>query len=313
MDDWATKRPNPKPLASAFLLGTGLLLILALAIAIGLSVPPALTCTAAAAQASPLAQQVTLLEADYFSGQPSQGQNVGRVTGTLFTTTVDSLGWNGAPFTWVDKEERVVACAGPLVTSDICQALDAKIQAADELLATKWEVPSFPAIVSLTALTDTCLALALILTALQLLAAAKGYHLAGIVKDSTITSIPLALVMFGFFVMLTSFFAPPPSLAEVKSATLNPVLINLFVNKTIGLGGLWWGGAQTIFGVSAVLKPLVPLPLEAGDTACAFSAEAIQLRTASLATIVRPLLKCLPRDPFTFTLRAPLHPPPPIL
>ena len=210
MDDWATKRPNSKPFANAFLLGTGVVLILALAIAIGLSVPPALTCTAATAKDEKIAQLVTLMQADYFNGQPALGEIVGRVTGTLFTTTVDSLGWNGAPFTWVDKEERVVACAGPLITSDVCQALDAKIQAADELLATKWEAPSFPAIVSLTALTDTCLALALILTALQLLAAAKGYHLAGIVKDSTVTFIPSALVMFGFLIMLTSFFAPPP-------------------------------------------------------------------------------------------------------
>ena len=237
MDDWATKRPNPKPFASAFLLGTGLLLILALVIAIGLSVPPTLTCTAAAAQAGPLAQQVTLLEVDFFNGQPSLGQNVGKVTGTLFTTTVDSLGWNGAPFSFVDKEMRASACAGPLVTvpppqttSDVCQGLDAKIRAADELLATKWEVP-FTAIISLTALTDTCLALALILTALQLLAAAKGYHLADIVKDSTITSIPLVLVMFGFFVMLASSLAPPPSPAGVKAASLNPALINLFVNR----------------------------------------------------------------------------------
>ena len=66
---------------------------------------------------------------DFFNGNPETGQNVGVVSGDLTSTTVDSLGWNGAPFTWVDVEEADIACAGPLITSDVCVGLQHKIRA----------------------------------------------------------------------------------------------------------------------------------------------------------------------------------------
>ena len=100
---------------------------------------------------------------------------------------------------------------------------------------------------------------------------------------------PLALVLFAFLAMLGSSLTPVTTLSPggSRSATLNPALVNLFVNKTIGLGGLWWGGAQTIFGLTAVQRPLVPLSLEFASSTCALSAASVQLRTASLAAIVR--------------------------
>ena len=284
MEDWATRTTVPKALPRPWvLLGVGLMLMLTLIISIGLAVYPEFACSASQAKADPLAQQVTLLQADYYNGAPSSGQQVGRVTGTLLTTTVDSLGWNGAPFTWVDEEEKEIACEGPLITSDVCGALNAKIQAANQLLATAWSPPAQPLITSLSALSAVFLAFALIFTGLQVIAAFCRYS--KLARDTTTTFIPMALVAFAFFIMLTSFFTPPISNVGSFSATLNQALINTFVEKTIGLGGLWWGGAQTIFGVQAVLQPLRPLPLVASDSICVLTTASTYLRVGSVSTI----------------------------
>jgi hypothetical protein len=284
--EWATRTPQQpkaaKPSPHCLLIGQGSLLILLLVIAIGLAVLPQISCTAGILVDSELSK--TLLEVDYFNGSPGSNQNVGRVTGTLLTTTVNSLGWNGAPFTWVDTEERDFACAGPLVTSDACAMLNAKIQAADELRSTTVSLPANPITTALTSLFDISLAAALLFTVAQLVTFSKGFHLAGITRDPSVTGIPLVLTAFSFFFMLVSFIPPPPSEDSI-SATLNPALVNLFVNRSIGLGGLWWGGAQTIFGVNAVIAPLAPLNLSPLAGSCVLPTASTALRAASLGMV----------------------------
>ena len=233
----------------------------------------------------PANQAVTnLLTVDYFNGQPSQGQNVGRVTGTLFTTTIDSLGNNGAPFTWVDTEERSLACAGPLATSDVCAMINAKIQAAEELQRATASLPAPTVTLALTALFDTSLAAALLFTAAQLVTFAKGYHFAGLTRDPGVTSIPLVLTAFAFFFMLVSFIPPPPA-EDSFSATLNPALVRTFVERSIGLGGLWWGGGQIQLGLSAVTSPLTPLTLTPVAGSCVLPYASTALRAASLGMV----------------------------
>ena len=247
------------------------------------SVYPEYTCTASRAVVDPLAQQAVLFKVDYYNGAPSNGQNVGLVTGTLLTTTVDSLGWNSPPFTFIDEEERRTACAGPLSTSDKCLALTAKIQAVSQLLASVWSPPAQPSVTSLSALTRVLLSFALICTGLQVTAAFCRFT--KLTKDATTAFVPLVLVACAFFIMLTSFFTPPLSNAGSSSSSLNQALISTFVSRTISLGGLWWGGAQTIFGLQAVLQPLVPLPLAASDSTCTLTTESNSLRAGSVATI----------------------------
>jgi hypothetical protein len=114
MEEWATRSPKqPKAKSPHWLLiGQGSLLILLLIVSIGLAVLPQISCIVGVQASSELGRN--LLTVDYFNGERSQGGlNVGRISGTLLTTTIDSLGWNGAPFTWVDTEEREVARRAP--------------------------------------------------------------------------------------------------------------------------------------------------------------------------------------------------------
>jgi hypothetical protein len=285
--EWAAPR-TAKPAAPAaaskfpaYVLGGALLLLLLLAI--GLAVPqPTARCSAATIAAADSAK--TLLTIDYYNGPPppAVSTRVGLVTGTLTTTTIDSLGWNGQPFTWIDDTEEAIACNG-LVTSDVCVALRPKIQAANRLLgAFDQGVSAAPALFQ--GLSLLMLALAFLVTCAQLAAVAKVCRLGGIVEDGGASAMPLGLIVLSFFLLLPTLL---PSMYAVapRAAALDAVLINTFLQRTISLGGLWFGGGQTTNGLTAVLRqpqPTVQLLGAAGDC---FNDSALLLRAVALGVV----------------------------
>ena len=156
--------------------------------------------------------------------------------------TVDSLGWNGAAFTWMDREEADVACAGPLITSDVCQGLKHKIRASeiyDVLIAVAMIV--LVSFITFNSWLVHQLRFGLVEQTQE--KAVVGYY--GCVTANAAWWLDPCTYIVAMAVSIV------PSLCVGLPAY--PIAIALARDNFVGLGGLWWGGAQTIFGVQAVL------------------------------------------------------------
>ena len=182
------------------------------------------------------------LAVEFFNGSPEQGQNVGIVTGDLTSMTVDSLGWNGAAFTWIDIEEADVACTGPLVTSDVCVGLRHKIAAG--------EIYDVLFVVLLLAFVPTIAFNSWLVHQLRFGLveqtqdkATVGYY--GCVTANAAWWLdPCTYIILLLVAFVSSLLVGVPAY---------PIAMSLALDNFIGLSGLWWGGAQTIFGAQARL------------------------------------------------------------
>jgi hypothetical protein len=183
-----------------------------------------------------------LTAVEWFNGSPEQGQNVGIVYGDLAFTTIDSLGWNGAPFSWTDLEEADIACAGPLATSDVCMGLRLKI--------TGHEIYNVLIILNLICLVPAMVFTSWVVHQLRfgmIVSSNDSAHVGywGCVTENTsLWRDPCLYVLLHVICFVPGIFVGLPAW---------PISMLLLRNKFIGLGGLWWGGAQTIFGVPGVV------------------------------------------------------------
>ena len=180
---------------------------------------------------------------EWFNGSPGQGQNVGLVFGDLAFTTIDSLGWNGAPFSWTDREEADIACAGPLVTSDVCMGLRLKITCNG--------IYDFIMILCVTSLSLCIIFTSWLVHQLRfgLVVQTNDNAMVGtygcLIQETQVWRDPCLYIYFLGVSVVVSVLVGLPSW---------PISMLLMRDKFIGLGGLWWGGAQTIFGVQGVVN-----------------------------------------------------------
>ena len=162
--------------------------------------------------------------------------------GDLQFTTIDSLGWNGAAFSWTDREEADVACAGPLATSDVCMGLRMKITCNgiyDFLII--MNLACFIPALAFTSWMVHQLRFGMIGRTMD--SATVGYW-GCVTQQTSLWRDPC------FYVILQLLCFPPGILIGLPAW---PIAMLLMRDKFIGLGGLWWGGGQTIFGVQGVV------------------------------------------------------------
>ena len=180
---------------------------------------------------------------EFFNGSPEAGQNVGIVCGDLAHTTVDSLGWNGAAFTWVDAEEADIACAGPLITSDNCQGLKHKIRSNEiyDFLIVLMLCATLASIVFNSWLVHR-LRFGLIEQSME--RGVVGYY-GCVTSNSQWWTDPCTFIVFQAIALVFAVLIGLPAF---------PIAIALARDNWLGLSGLWWGGAQTIFGAQAVIS-----------------------------------------------------------
>jgi hypothetical protein len=156
--------------------------------------------------------------------------------------TVDSLGWNGAAFTWLDREEADVACTGPLATSDVCLGLWHKIRAN--------EIYDFLIVLSLSALLPVIAFNSWLVHQLRFGLVAQTQDRATVGYYGCVTSSSVWWLDPCTYIFLVAIAFVPGVLVGLPSY---PIAISLARDKFLGLGGLWWGGGQTIFGTQAVV------------------------------------------------------------
>ena len=167
---------------------------------------------------------------------------MGIVSGDLTSMTVDSLGWNGAAFTWLDREEADVACVGPLATSDVCMGLWHKIHAS--------EIYDFLIVLSLSALLPVIAFNSWLVHQLRFGLVVQTQDKASVGYYGCVTSSSAWWLDPCTYVFLSAIAFVPGVLVGLPAY---PIAIHLARDKFLGLSGLWWGGAQTIFGAQAVV------------------------------------------------------------
>lgn len=270
--------PPPMPTTIAH----AVFLLFALTLSLGFSVPElAIVCPPPVFDFAGI--DAPTFNIRWFNGPPSEGQFIGRTNATLLKTTIDSMGWNGAPFTWVDTEEALIACAGPLISSDICTGLQIKMRIPALLVGTALDpAPTTAGLFPFAAMTLASLGLALLFTAVQLALISTGKAQLMLLSPVT-ASIPSALLSFAFACTLASLLPTSmPSLLRRFSPSADPAMVRAVSDNFVGLGGLWWGGAQTIFGVQ---YEFTVLPLPPTTQVCALSTLSLNLRAAALGMI----------------------------
>lgn len=215
-----------------------------------------------------------------YNGPPSFGQLVGILNGTLLTTRVDPLGWNGNPFSWLDDEERFIQCDGNVnnFNSDLCAGLKAKILMRTSLQGTVLE-PSLASLFPFTAISVASLTLALLFTAVQLVLVLK-FKVQRLSDSSITTCIPSALVSFAFSCMLASLIPSSSFLSQRLSPSVDPLLLRNMSDNFVSSAGLWFGGGQTIFG-SQFVSQILPLPTI--TQVCELSSSSVNFRAVALA------------------------------
>jgi hypothetical protein len=160
----------------------------------------------------------------------------------LIWTTVDPLGWNGAPFTFTDIEEADIMCNGPLITSENCQGLMNKLNCHNlySILFTLGLVCLLPGIVW------SCW----LIHQLRFGTLERVQDQAMIGYWGCITSSTKWWADPCTFIYLQTIIFVPMVLFGIPAW---PIAMSFTMRFWIAFGGLWFGGAQTIFGVQGEL------------------------------------------------------------
>lgn len=268
-----------------FLWGHGAFFLLSLLLSIGFtSSPLVINCNdTPSLYVAGYSTNLTLFRILFFNGDPSFGQNVGLVIGTSLTTTVDPLGWNGAPFTFNDQEEFGELCPRSLTTYDNCLGLRNKTLAAfsPPVVSSMDPVPSPDVLLTLTSMSLGALSVAFVFTVIQSIPAIIKLDIFRM--SSLFACIPFIAVSFSFACALVTT-SPSSTLSPLTRkviATINPVIIENCAKLWMSMGGLWFGGAQTIFGVFYQLE-FFPIP-DLMTQQCFVSNSSISYRVIGLA------------------------------
>lgn len=155
---------------------------------------------------------------------------------------MDPLGWNGAPFTFTDIEEADIMCNGPLMTSENCQGLMNKLNCHNLYSI-------------LFSLALTCLLPGIVWSC----------WLIHQLRFGTLERVQ-DQAMIGYWGCITSstkWWADPCTFIYLQTITFVPMVLfgipawpiamSFTMRFWIAFGGLWFGGAQTIFGVQGEL------------------------------------------------------------
>jgi len=179
-----------------------------------------------------------------FNGTPEQGINVGLMSGDLSYTALDSLGWNGAPWSFVDAEEASLTCVGTLTGSDLCLGLNFKISA--HTMFDIFFIANIAALVPAILYTSWRVHELRLGRRVQLGPEARAtLNTLGCVKGTSKIWLEPCVYLY---LISTAFL-----MSSILGLPTYPISMDLMAEKYKTLGGVWWGAGQTTNGVKALI------------------------------------------------------------